>query len=176
MWIDTHQTYSRPWDLNSIISTVIPSSQQCSKKRNFFDAPNSNFPLLNWLDIIVHRIESICKDRPMSRLHIFVLENWHVQLLYRPTYQFSRKLLRNKVVFQSLLCQKFLDPDFLSTFLVVTTCFGLLLCCTMSHMTYKPWNCKFCFPTQLQWVLALCEFHYCEFHYCGFSKLLLKFG
>ena len=49
------------------------SSQQCSKKGNFFDAPNSNFPLLNWLDIIVHRIESICKDRPMSRLHIFVL-------------------------------------------------------------------------------------------------------
>ena len=62
------------------------SSQQCSKKRNFFDAPNSNFPLLNWLDIIVHRIESICTDRPMSRLHISVLENWHVQLLYRPIY------------------------------------------------------------------------------------------
>ena len=64
------------------------SSQQCSKKRNFFDAPNSNFPLLNWLDIIVHRIESICTDRPMSRLHISVLENWHVQLLYRPMYYY----------------------------------------------------------------------------------------
>ena len=112
------------------------SSQQCSKKENFFDAPNSNFPLLNWLDIIVHRIESICTDRPMSRLHIFVHENRHVQLLYRPTYQFSRKLLRNKVVFQSLLCQKILDSDFLSTFWVVTTCFRLLLCCAMSHMTH----------------------------------------
>ena len=102
MWIDTYQTSSRPWDLNSIISTVIVHSN-AAKKENFFDAPNSNFPLLNWLDIIVHRIESICTDRPMSRLHIFVLENWHVQLLYRPTYQFGRKLLRNKVVFQSLL-------------------------------------------------------------------------
>ena len=125
------------------------SSQQCSKKGNFFDAPNSNFPLLNWLDIIVHRIESICTDRPMSRLHISVLENRHVQLLYRPTYQFSRKLLRNKVFFLSLLCQKILEPDFLSTFLVVPTCFGLLMCCTMSHKTQTNWNCKFCFPTQL---------------------------
>ena len=68
----TYQTSSRPWDLNSIIKTVIPSSQQCSKKRNFFDAPNSNFPLLNWLDIIVHRIESICKDSCLCPDYIFL--------------------------------------------------------------------------------------------------------
>ena len=118
MWIDAY--------LSNIFMTLGPklynqycnSSQQCSKKENFFDAPNSNFPLLNWLDIIVHRIESICTDRPMSRLHIFVHENRHVQLLYRPsTFQFSRNSFRNKlfsVLF--IVSQKILDNIFFQLF------------------------------------------------------------
>ena len=72
-------------------------------KQIFFLVIKLEPPILSWLQprknnrvpteldvsisaIIVHRIESICTDRPMSRLHISVLENWHVQLLYRPIY------------------------------------------------------------------------------------------